>query len=73
MVAYYFVTENDEPRNTPVKDTSASTSNAAPVTTYFRDNLLHHLETESASYSGHVYFGESLKGKRRRHHPLPAA
>lgn len=61
-VAYYFVTENDEPRNTPVKDTSASTSNAASVTTYFRDNLLHHLETESASYSGHVYFGESLKG-----------
>lgn len=61
-VAYYFVTENDEPRNTPVKDTSASTGTSSSVTTYFRDNLLHHLELESASPSGHAYFGESLKG-----------
>lgn len=61
-VAYYFVTENDEVRNTPVKDTSTPPGSSATATTYFRDNLLHHLEQESASYSGHVYFGESLKG-----------
>lgn len=61
-VAYYFVTENDEARNTPAKDTTSPTSLTSSPATCFRDNLVHHLELESASYSGHVYFGENLKG-----------
>lgn len=61
-VAYYFVTENDEPRNLPVHDETAPTADGtAPLETFFQENLVHHLELESPSSSGHVYVGESIK------------
>ena len=60
-VAYYFVTENSDERNTPTRDGSSPSGGGLSGTNLFRENLVHHLELESPSSSGHVFIGESIK------------